>query len=690
MILDSVGVWSHAAAAILYAALAIWHVRRPLAAAERWAPAAALAITALWALLVMTRGPHDLLARLAEGGRNLGWLGYMFALQRGGGATRRVPTIPILYVAIACTIAVRSALDIAIVRPPGDPAIAGAVFSAGMLLRITVDIGALTLVHNLYTVAAPQSRWGIRLPMIALAAMWIYDLNVYTVAYLGHVWPTELLALRGVLMVALVPVFALASQRHARFTMRLSRSAAFQSLSLLAIGGYLATMAVIARLVRAIGGDYAQVATIGVVFVMSIGALLFLPSRRMQAWLRVTLAKHLFRHRYDYRAEWLRFTDTLGRPGGDAAPLDLRAVKAIADITESPGGLLLLPDEDGGLTAATRWNWPTAQVPPRAATPALARMLGEQGRILSFDEARRGTGHGTELIPGWIIAEESAWAAVPLVHVDRLVGVVLLARPWPDRTLDWEDFDLLRVAGRQVASYIAEARGQEALSDARRFDEFNRRFAFILHDIKNLVSQLSVLTRNAERHADNPAFRADMIETLRSSTARMNDLLARLSQHHQARTEEPRPTALGGIVDAVVAARGGGRDVRVVGRRDIIAAADGARLEQALCHLVQNAVDASAPGEPVLIRLAVRGADATIEVIDRGSGMSAEFIRAGLFRPFASTKPGGFGIGAFEARAIVAAMGGRLEVESHEGEGSRFTILLPLAHAAASPQRAVA
>ena len=90
----------------------------------------------------------------------------------------------------------------------------------------------------------------------------------------------------------------------------------------------------------------------------------------------------------------------------------------------------------------------------------------------------------------------------------------MLAAPEFRRALDWEDFDLLRTAGRQAASSLAEAQGQEALANAQRFEEFNRRFAFILHDMKNLVSQLSLLSRNAERHADNPEFRADMVATL--------------------------------------------------------------------------------------------------------------------------------------------------------------------------------
>ena len=684
MTLEPVGVWSHATAAILFAALAIWQSRRPGGGVERRVLVAAFAITAAWALLVMARGPYALLACLVEGARDLAWLGFMAALlRRGGGDARREPTITLLYAVVAAIIFIRALIDLAATFAHMEPSLADAFFDAAMLLRMTTAIGALLLVHNLYTAAAPQARWGIRLPMIGLAAMWGYDLNLFTIAWLGQLWPTGLLALRGVLMVLLVPVFAWGGRRDARFTMRLSRSAAFQSLSLLAIGVYLAAMALMARVVQAIGGDYSQIATITIVFGMSIGALLLFPSRRMQAWLRVTLVKHLFQHRYDYRAEWLRFTDTLGRSGDDAAPLDLRVVKAIADITESPGGLLLLPDDGGALVSATRWNWPMLDVPALAAPPGFVGWLEEHGRILAFDELR--VDPVSQPLPGWLAAEPSAWAAVPLVHGDRLVGVVVLARPWPDRTLDWEDFDLLRAAGRQVASYLAEARGQEALSDARRFDEFNRRFAFIMHDVKNLVSQLGLLTRNAERHADNPAFRADMIETLRSSTAKMNDLLARLSQHHRARPEEPRPIALGPVVDAIVAARRPLGRIEVSGRRDSLATADPARLGQAIGHLVQNAIDAGRPGDPVWVRLGRRGLEATIEVIDHGCGMSAEFVRVSLFRPFASTKPGGFGVGAFEARALIAAMGGRIEVESREGEGSRFTILLPLADAAEAP-----
>jgi putative PEP-CTERM system histidine kinase len=273
-----------------------------------------------------------------------------------------------------------------------------------------------------------------------------------------------------------------------------------------------------------------------------------------------------------------------------------------------------------------------------------------------------------------------------LLHHQRLVGFVVLAAPDFRRQLDWEDFDLLRTAGNQAASSLAEALGQEALSQAQRFEEFNRRFAFILHDIKNLVSQLSLVARNAERHADNPEFRADMVATLRSSVGKMNELLQRLAPHSQSRVQRIETQSLRPILTAAIAARRRDRDVNLLGDASVEAAVDATALEQAVGHLIQNAIDASS-GEAVTVRVDSGEGEVSITVTDKGIGMDGDFIRNRLFEPFASTKPGGFGIGAFEARSLITAMGGRLSVDSRPGRGTSFTILFPAAEAAAEPTR---
>jgi putative PEP-CTERM system histidine kinase len=460
-----------------------------------------------------------------------------------------------------------------------------------------------------------------------------------------------------------------------------SRTAVLRLIAALASLAYLAATLLLLSAVAPLGEVYAWVARALVVFGASFAAMMLLPHGRLRGRLKLLLAKHLFRHRYDYRAEWLRFTGTLGdtRAG---APLGQRIERALADITESAAARLLVMSPAGRLEPAEAGEWPVAA--GAGGDVEFARLAERSPRILDGDALRavavssNATEEERRLAPSWLIADRSIWAGVPLVHGERLVGMVLLARPAVERRMDWEDHDLLSVAGRQVASHLAEAQGQEALAEARRFHEFNRRFAFIVHDVKNLASQLGLVARNAERHADNPEFRADMVATLRDSVQRLNDLLARLSPQAGTRADPPRPARPMAVLEAIAARRRAQHPIRVTGRTDLHALCDPARLEMALGHLVQNAIEASAPDEPVWLTVDRKGLEVVVTVLDRGRGMSAEFIRRGLFTPFDSSKPGGFGIGAFEARTLVSAMGGRLEVESREDEGSRFSILLPL------------
>lgn len=669
-------IWGHAAAAAAYALVALALLR----GGDRGAPAVlfrvALAVTALWSASVAIQArlaPE--LPSLLEALRDLAWLGFIAALvERTPGAAPR--STRILWIGVAAAIAVRVIVDMTL---GGHVSLAVSLASA---------IAFLVLIHNLYGLAAPSSRWGLRLIAIALAAMLAYTLNLYTLGWLNRRLPYDLVAARGAVMLLILPLFVLASRRNRSWKVRLSRAAAFQTLSLGMIGGYLIVMTIMARAVAMIGGEAARLVQIALVVTMALGAALLASSGRVRGSVRVTILKHFFQHRYDYRSEWLRLIGTLGRGGREAMPLPERVIEAIADIVDSPAGVLLTRSDDGSLASIARWNWP-GDMPMFEQVAPLVGYVERQERILDLSSLREGRESypgEAAAVPDKLVAEQRAWLAVPLLLEARLIGLVLVAPPRAARDLDWEDFDLLRIAARQAAAHLAERQLADALSEARRFEEFNRRFAFILHDVKNLVSQLALLARNAERHADNPEFRADMVATLNNSTAKMRDLLARLSQNHRGAIGEPAPVALRPMVERIVAARQGRHAISVEGPI-VEALADAAGLEQAIGHLVDNAIEASPPAEAVSIALAVSGDRATVTVADRGAGMDDAFIRDSLFTPFASTKPAGFGIGAYEARAIVVAMGGRLEVTSRRGEGTIFTISLPLPRHDASAER---
>lgn len=681
-ILTQTSMLGHGLAAALFGALTIWQFQRKTDRNKgQLSLVLALALTSFWALTIAVEGAFSPISNFSESLRNLGWLLFMFVLLRAGEGRDEPTAVNTIYLLLVLVIVGQIVVDSLIPIFAGSPRLGGMAAYTSLVLRMLFAVGALVLVHNLYSVSAPETRWGIRLPMASLAAIWTYDLNLFTITYLTQQFSLELTAMRGPAMACIAPILALASMRNTEWNLKLSRSVTFRSLSLVAIGGYLLMMIIIATALQIIGGDYARLAQISFLFGTSIAALLLLPSGKFRAWFKVKLAKNFFQHRYDYRAEWIRFTDTIGQPGSDSAPFHERVVKAIADITDSPAGILLMPDDSGCLVLQSRWNWPTIQVPPRACTSRTIPLFEETGHILEFDALRADQVDQIDpgAIPEWMTNDPQTWAAVPLVHFDRLAGIVLLARPRVNRTLDWEDLDMLRVVGRQVASYLAEARSQESLSEAQRFDEFNRRMAFIMHDIKNLVSQLSLLARNAKRHADNPEFQTDMISTLQDSADKMNGLLERLSQHNKAKLEEPKPVKVAALLQSIIEKKRLLHAIESTQIDDLTAMADPVRVDQILGHLIQNAIDASPDGQPILLNARRRDLSVAIEVLDRGEGMSSEFIRSQLFKPFASSKDGGFGIGAYEARSLAIAMNGRLEVESAEGAGSRFTLILPLA-----------
>ena len=645
----------------------------------------ALGLSALWALAeLLAAGPRPELQML-QGATDLAWLwllsGFFTSDERDKTITLVRPLVHALALLEVVQIAI-CALRLPVWAYGVLPVpVSDAMFSLSVMFQLLFCIGALVLVHNLYVGAAQPARHGLRWPAMALALLWLYDLNLYTITYLADHVPSGLEEGRALVLLGVVGLLGygtLGRQTELRF--QPSRSFAFRSFSLAVIGAYLVVMVLIAQAISYAGSDMAKAAQIGFVVVASAIALAVIPSRRARGWLRVTLTKHLFQHRYDYRAEWLRFTDTIGRAGPQAKSLHERAVQAVADIADSPSGLLLTPREDGGLAIDARWNWPTIEVPAMAMDAAGLRFFEESHFILDLDDLRKGRREGIPAAasPAWLLDDAQAWAMVPLLHFERLVGIVILSRPPVARMLDWEDFDLLRVIGRQLASYLAEQTSQDALGEAQRFDEFNRRIAFVMHDIKNLASQLSLLARNAEKHADKPEFRADMILTLKNSTDKLQNLLARLSRYGSQGGVGLQECDLDLILEKVARQFAGKHELVMLDRAPCVARCDPDALEQALVHLVQNAIEAGPDSSPVFLDLRIDTAGAHIEVIDNGCGMSPEFIRTRLFKPFHSSKQGGFGIGAFEARELVRAMGGRLDVESREGIGTRFQITLPL------------
>ena len=689
MKLTDVGFLSHLIAAVGFVALAISIIaRRQATAANVWLVVAAVA-TAAWAgdFVMAARFGHAYTALLspAETLRTATWIGFLVALLRTSWQLdSRLSSSFVIASAIGFVTAMQLGLDIVDVFANPGPSLHGRPLIAALFVvgRLTVAISGLVLIHNLYVNAEPGSRIGIRLLCIGLAGFFGYDLNLYTLRFLLGTFSSDLFNIRGAVDVLTVPLLLLSARQAWVARVQVSRQVVFHTLSMSIIGGYLIVMALLAYGLRLVGGDWGRLLQITFLSATIIFGATVLLLPRYRAILRVRIAQNFFAYRYDYRTEWLRFIGTVSGAGADPGRLPERVIEAVCTVIDSPGGALFAPGDDGAIDVCAQWHWRGFKGGAVPADGDLAKFLGERQRIVDLDELRGGIGDYDALqVPAWAATDRGAWLIVPLIHLDALRGFIVLERTLATRVLNWEDFELLRTLGRQAASYFAEATVQAELDEAGKFDEFNRRFAFIMHDIKNLVSQLSLVARNAERHADNPAFRADMVATLQGSVGKMNDLLARLAQRSTGRAEHGEAVDLGHLLADVVSIKSRQHAALTLAASDeqAFVTGDPVRFEALVGHLIQNAIDASPPDAPITVTVAHDGGEAVITIADHGSGMSPAFVRNQLFKPFKSTKPGGFGIGAYEAREIARAAGGRLDVNSREGEGTSFIIHLPLA-----------
>jgi len=374
-------------------------------------------------------------------------------------------------------------------------------------------------------------------------------------------------------------------------------------------------------------------------------------------------------------------TGTLFTPGwrvlSDAcgtANLEERVIQVLGEIVQSRGGLLWEATPEGVLFPRSRYGsagleWPTLQ----DSDPLIRYMAGREWIINRGDPFPE--------LPDWFADYLDAWLLIPLLLPEnRLRGLVLLMRAAPVVPWNRETIERLKTSSRLAASYLALQDAGQALTIARRFETLNRLSSFMVHDLRNLLTQLNLLLGNVRQHRHQKRFGEEAIMTLDHVVRRMNRLVTQLRQPPGG--EPPSECIdLDTLIRQLI-------QVRVIPMpcpvywpcrisRRVWTCRD--RLSAALGHVIKNAQEAAGPTGRVSIRCRQGAAGSTvISVEDNGSGMTETFIRTRLFTPFETTKGlSGMGIGACESRDYVRALGGDLAVESVPGRGTIVHISLP-------------
>jgi putative PEP-CTERM system histidine kinase len=659
----------HGACAVTYAVLvALILARPPLSRTGAWL-AFACAVTATWAatFALAWQLPVGRLVGWLEIGRSAAWYGFILHLyRRSVGANEQVTTAFKTMGLLAVLLLVCSPLVELLFGP-----MAPGFQSLSTVTRLGFAVCNVLLLENLYFNTPPDGRWNINLLCVALGGVFLYDLLLYADGVLFHRLSFALVEGRAPAIILAAPLIAMAAGRNRRWAVdiHVSRDVVFHSFTLIASGIFLLAVALIGEVFRRGGSEWGRVAETSLVFGAILAVAVTLTSGSARSRIRSIVVDNFFSHRYDYRREWMRCIDSLTAPEAFVA-LHKRAIRAAAEVVDSPAGALFVrPPSDVAFQWAGSWNMPavTSPVPPGHPLIGLFRDGDWIVRLEEYADANT-----------WFPELPRSWVVLPLNHFGGLIGFVVLARSRAQFKLDQEAYDLLRVIGREIASRVAEQRAMQVLTQTQQLREYSQRFAFVIHDIKNVSGQLSMLLTNAEVHADNPEFQRDMLATVRASVGKITRLLSRLQVERQERDHALITPAE--RLRALIEAR------RMTTRREIRlrdhgagagAAIDPDAFDTVVTHLLNNAIEASDPVTPIEVDLRVEAHGVVVDIVDHGAGMEPEFVRDELFRPLRSTKGDGHGIGAYQARELLRDAGGDLLVISKLKAGTTMRLILP-------------
>jgi putative PEP-CTERM system histidine kinase len=333
---------------------------------------------------------------------------------------------------------------------------------------------------------------------------------------------------------------------------------------------------------------------------------------------------------------------------------------------------------------------------PEPGLPAAA-LRDDNAMVRELDRLRaplifRDIAHDLHLIPVLVenrpfIQALRAAACAPLHVGDELVGLLWLSEKRTGEPYSFEDGEFLGAMSRQLAAALGFARLADQLAETRQLESLHRLSSFVLHDIKNQVSGLSLLVENARRHLSDPTFQRDAMQVVERVVQNLRQLMAQVSGVGKPPVLQPSETRIRQVLADALLASGlsegdhGGLRVVVGCPEEVTATLDPSLIARVLTNLLTNAREAIQESGQIEMCAAMEAdagpANVVLRVRDTGPGIPEEFLRHALFRPFATTKRAGLGIGLMQCKTIVEAHGGNIRVESRPGQGTCFEVRIP-------------
>jgi putative PEP-CTERM system histidine kinase len=562
----------------------------------------------------------------------------------------------------------------------------------GLIVSVVLLVSAVLVLMNLertLRASVGTIRWRIKFMILGIGALFV--VRVYTGSQV-HLFRAVDLSLQpldsaGLLVACVLILVSLLRAGPFKVDVYPSQAVLRNSITLLLAGIYLVVLGVLAKWLAIFGvGAAFQLKALLILIAVVLLAVLLL-SERLNWRIKRLVSRHFNRPLYDYRQVWRTFTE------GIACHVEQ------ADLCGAIAGLVSRIFQAQSVTV-----WLADERKERLLLGASTLLSAERAALLQLDppdvagviDALR---NGAE--PVDLDASEAAWASalrrchpsqfsrggdrfvVPLIAGGEWIGLITLGDRVGAASFSFQDLDLLKSVSEQAATSLLNVQFSRRLIEAKQLEAFQAMSAFFVHDLKNTASMLSLMLRNLPVHYEDPAFREDALRGISRTVTHLNDVISRLGLLRQELAIRPVDCDLNQLAAEVLKGLDQTPGLLVVKDLQPLPKVrlDPIQMEKVLTNLVFNARDAVGPGGGIRVETSRRNGWAVLAVADNGCGMSPEFVKDRLFRPFQTTKKNGIGIGMFHCKLIVEAHHGRIEVESALGRGTSFRVLLPLAQA---------
>ena len=547
----------------------------------------------------------------------------------------------------------------------------------GAIAELLLVIGILLGLEACLRTARGQNRVRIKYLVLGLGGIFLVRFYLQSQVLLFHTVVPEYLKISSATLIVANVAMAVAIARDCLRTVELSvsRQVVLRSVVVIVLSLYLFAVGVLGWVLNYLEIPEKFFWGSVAVFVSALTVAGVLLSERLRWRVKRFVELHFYQSKYDYRQQLVAFN----RRMASIVTVDEIGPQLLEAISEAVGATraaLYLSAVDGTryvLAASSRCSPPVPVFDQ--ASRLTARLQTERDPVvLDGDVADRLGVADTMAVLG------EGTVAAPLSWRGDLTGFILVG---PERTgvpYGPEDLVFMATLGELAAGATATASISEALARARESRAFDHLASVVAHDVKNSVSALSWLTRALLRNFDDPEFQRDSVQTLSRTVDRMKRLLARLASPADASRLQFEAVNLLELVDEATSPLRDHARIRFV--RDVQAtpsiSGDPDALLRVFQNLLTNAVEAIDGEGSVTVSVEARDRMAIVSVSDTGRGMTEEFVSKLLFKPFSTTKDGGWGIGLYQSREVVERHGGSIAVVTREGAGTTFRVVLPV------------